>query len=452
MAHLRRWAFAPIASLLAFTGCLQPTIPAQSSSSSQAPPWLPPYTREQLSLLEPLGEPPELRARRAYPDESRFQYAHDRTLDDPAAAMRTTKLVTDLVSESARTYLLSDSEPQTENRIAQYGPPPAGEPDSSRIASRDFEGRIDLRRLELSSKARAALADGRASLERKEAEAAIAEFERAVAAAPGTLEPLLLLAQAHKLVGEPAAAEQALRAALEVDRTFATTHLQLATLLFERGDGQAAKESLAQALAYHPDFKPGLALASRIRQREGLVEPQRVKPYRIFLEVDELGVVRAGTGTTSGARMYAGCRAIMRYELELRAALFDQPEDAPYFLSAAEEMFCVESAIGAYVAERAISREARRELPQDETAEGLTALAHTEGLLGYIMFEILGNQRPEVARKAPGFVHRAMVAYVKRHILGYEPSSEYERNFVEWFGPGDSEKSTALLSSAPVVQ
>jgi tetratricopeptide (TPR) repeat protein len=431
MAHLRRWALASIASLQALTGCFQPTVGAQTASGSEAPPWLPPYTREQLSLLEPLGEAPELRALRAYPHESHFQYAHDRTLADPAEAMRTTKLVTELVAESARTYLLSDTEPQTENRIAQYGPPPAGEPDASRIASKDFQGRVELRKAELSSEAEDALADGRASFERKEATEAIAAFKRSADAAPFALEPLMLLAQAHKLGGQRAAAEQTLRQALELDRTFATTHLHLATLLFEKGDTLAAKESLAQALAYHPDLKPGLALANRIRELEGIAVPERIKPYRIFLEVDDLGVVRAGTGPTSGARMYAGCRAIMRYELELRAALFDEPESAPYFLSAAEEMFCVESAIGAYVAERAISREARRELPQDETAEGLTALAHTEGLLGYIMFEILGNQRPEVARKAPGFVHRAMVAYVKRHILGYEPSPEYERNYVE---------------------
>jgi hypothetical protein len=194
--------------------------------------------------------------------------------------------------------------------------------------------------------------------------------------------------------------------------------------LFASGDAAAAKESVAQALAYHPTLEEALLLAAELREHEGVRAPTRAEPYRIFLEVDDAGVVRVGSAPTSGARMYAGCRALMRYELELRAALFDEPESTPYFLSAAEEMFCTESAIGAYVAEQAVAREHGATPPEDDQTGALMGLAHTEGLLGFIMFEVLGRHRPDVARTAPRFVHRAMVAYAKRHVLGFEPSLE----------------------------
>jgi hypothetical protein len=38
--------------------------------------------------------------------------------------------------------------------------------------------------------------------------------------------------------------------------------------------------------------------------------------------------------------------------------------------------------------------------------------------MGYAMFEILGQHRPERARTAPADVHRAVVSYVEKHVLG----------------------------------
>ena len=35
------------------------------------------------------------------------------------------------------------------------------------------------------------------------------------------------------------------------------------------------------------------------------------------------------------------------------------------------------------------------------------------------MFEILGRRRPERARAAPPEVHRDIVGYVERHVLGH---------------------------------
>lgn len=391
-----------------------------------SPPWLPAYTGEQLALLAPLGEAPDTKAVRAYPDGTRFHYAHDRVLEDPTAAMRATKLVTDLVAESTRLYLLSDITPNVENRIAQYGPPPAAIPDASYVAQRDYAGRLTLTRIALSDDAKDALEDGNAAFEKEAFDEAERQFQKAVELAPDAAEPRLRLGETLLRARKFEAADLALVEALRVDPTLATTHLALATARLAKGDVAGAKESLAQALAYHPDLKMALVLSEQIRQSEGAPPVERIDPYRIFLEVDTMGVVRVGSESTSGARMYAGCRALMRYELELRAALFDEPEGAPYFLSAAEELFCIESAIGAYLADRAMAAESRSEPPEDDQTAGLTSLAHTEGLLGFIMFEIFGKHRPDIARTAPSYAHRAMVHYAKRHILGFEPNEEDE--------------------------
>ncbi len=415
-----------VATLLVFTTACIESIAAPEVPLTGAPPWLPPYTGEQLALLAPLGEAPDTKAVRAYPDGARFHYAADRVLDDPTAAMRSTKLVTDLVAESTRLYLLSDISPDVENRIAQYGPPPAPIPDASDVATRDYAGRLILTRVVLSTEADDALKDGMAAFEKESFADAERLFNEAITLAPEAMEPRLRLGETLLRARKFDAAEKVLVEALRVDPSLATAQLALATARLAKGDVASAKENIAQALAYHPDLKMALVLAEQIRQSEGAPPVQRVDPYRIFLEVDTMGVVRVGSEATSGARMYAGCRALMRYELELRAALFDEPEGAPYFLSAAEELFCVESAIGAYLADRAMAAEARTQPPEDDQTATITAIAHTEGLLGFIMFEIFGRHRPDIARTAPGFVHRAMVHYAKRHILGFEPNEEDE--------------------------
>jgi hypothetical protein len=92
-------------------------------------------------------------------------------------------------------------------------------------------------------------------------------------------------------------------------------------------------------------------------------------------------------------------------------------------------MLCIESAIGAYVAERVAAKDEGRVPPEDNQALGMLGIARTEGLLGYVMFEILGQHRPERARTAPPGVHRATFAYVSKHILGDEPDPERELYF-----------------------
>lgn len=412
---------------LALAGCSAATqTPAPAvGQPGVLPPWLPPYNQEQLALLEPANEPVLVPAQPTYPDLSVFRYAKNQRLDDPRDAMRTTKIVADIVSESPRMYTVAEIQPRVANTIAQYGPPGAAKPDAWKVAKRDSAGRLVLVTPKVDGDAKDALEDGARALAKGDKAGALEHFREAVKLAPGVPAPRVELARALALDNKLKEAEEEFREVLHIDPTLAAGHAGLATVLLAGGDRFSARISVAHALAYHPHEKEAVELAARLAPD---AKP-RPTPFPIFLEVDKTGVVRVGTGPTVGARMYAGCRAIMRYEPELRSALFDLREDDPYFLSASEEMFCIDSAIGAFVAERAVAREQGAEAPEDEQTAALMGLAHTEGLLGFVMYEILGRHRPEHARLAPGPVHKAMMEYVQRHILDYDPGPSFE-NFV----------------------
>src|SRR5262249_25853268 len=140
-----------------------------------------------------------------------------------------------------------------------------------------------------------------------------------------------------------------------------------------------------------------------------------VKPFDIFIDVDNVGAIHVGSSGGTPAGMYASCRAVLRYEPDIRSALFKQSPETPYYLSMVEEIVCLESAIGAYVADHL--DESGNEKVDDPALEALLEMAKTEGLSGYAMYEILGAHRPERARTAPPDVHRTMIDYVERHVL-----------------------------------
>jgi hypothetical protein len=99
----------------------------------------------------------------------------------------------------------------------------------------------------------------------------------------------------------------------------------------------------------------------------------------------------------------------MRYEPSLRAQIFQQPRQTPYLLSVAEEVVCLEAALGAY-----LSGKGER---TDPDLDRLQRIAREDGLSGYVMFEILGQHRPERARAAPADVHRDTIAYLDHWVL-----------------------------------
>lgn len=407
---------------LALSACAGVQSEAESAGArAVAPTWLPPYSAAQLALLEPGGDPVLVRAERTFPDTTTFRYADDRVLDDPRDAMRITRMVAEIVERSPRYYAITDARRDIANNVAQYGPPGADEPNPWLVAHKDAEGRVALAMAPITAEAKSAYERGVAAMKDGHVTDATQAFRVAVEKSPRV--PALRLALARSLhKSAPDEAEQTYRDLLSMDPTLSTAHVGLGQLLLARGEPLAARTSLAHALAYHPRSREALAMAEQVAK----TSPDRVAPFAIFLDVDPAGAVRIGAPPTSAARMYAGCRAVMRYEPELRELLFGVPESEPYFLSATEEMLCIESAIGAYVAERVASKDEGRQVAEDEQAHRMMDIAHGEGLLGYVMFEILGQYRPEHARTAPPGVHRATFAYVAKHVLGDEPDPERE--------------------------
>ncbi len=348
-----------------------------------------------------------MRAERTYPDLSRFTYLRPRKLEDPTEAMRFLRVVLGVLEESPRVYRMGQVEPGLANEIAQYGPPPPLEPDGFVVARRGREGALELVRAKGADRAASALDRAAARVRAGQRGEAIATLRREVAArieVPAVhveLGELLLAA-------DPKAAEAAFVEALALDATLASAHLGLAAALFARGDQDGGQLALAQALALPPPSARAMRLAALTIVRDG---PPRPKPFAIFLDVDRGGAVRAASDGSLPARSYAGCRAIARYEPEVRELLQGEPE--PYHLGLVEEVVCLEAALGAYL----VHREGGGG-PAQAPLDVLLAIAKEEGLTGYAMFEVLGQHRPERARVAPPSVHDATVAYVLRHVLG----------------------------------
>jgi tetratricopeptide (TPR) repeat protein len=418
---------------VATTACHVPASTPEEPAPADAarpPTWLPPYTAAQRALLEPGSDPVPVPARRTYPATGAFRHAKDRVLSDPRDAMRITRMVAEIVEQSPRIYAIANAGPDVANTVAQYGPPGGDAPDGWALAYKDPTGDILLAPAPVSGDAKREHESGLAAQKEGRDADALAHFRRAAEKSP--LVPELRLAVARSLgKTAPAEAERAYRSALALDPTFSTAHEGLAALLAARGDRRGAIASLARALALHPRSKSALALARSL----GAPEQPRVEPFAIFLDVDVMGAIRIASAPTTAARMYAGCRAVMRYEPELRGLIFDVPASEPYFLSATEEILCIESGIGAYVAERATAYEQGRSPTEDAQARGLLEIAHRQGLLGYVMFEVLGKHRPEHARTAPPTVFRATVAYVERYVLGVADESESDTKVALAPGP-----------------
>jgi tetratricopeptide (TPR) repeat protein len=393
--------------------------------ADERPSWLPEYSPAQQALLAPSRDPVAVPARPTYPVLDEFLHGAPRRLEDPRDALEVTRLVAELIERSPRSYALSDATPELANLVAQYGPSPTAEQDLWAQARRDAFGNVHLVRLAPPPAALEALAEGaRTEALGDDVAAKRAYLRAAELAGREAAAPKLALARLTARSSSERA-EALYEEVLALDPTLARAHEGIAELRLARGEKRAALESLARALAYHPPSPSSARLAERVAGED--LDPARPEPYEIFLEVDPMGEIRVGSLPTPGARMYAGCRAVMRYERELRRTLFERPENAPYVLSAAEEMLCIESAIGAYIAERVSSRQRGEPSPSDEQTHALLELAHTEGLLGYVMFEILGRHRPEHARTAPMAVHLATMAYVLEHVLGAELDRERDR-------------------------
>lgn len=395
---------------------------AHGNSPGAVPDWLPPYSPAQEKLLQPGSEPVPVPAARVYPNLERFGYATDRQLIDPREAVHVTQIVAEVVEKSPRQYALLEASPELANLVAQYGPPGGAAPDGWKIAAVDSHGEAHLVPSVISDEAKNDYDDGMEKEKAGDVTAAIPLLRHAIEKSPDVPELRVALGRALE-PKSPREAETAYHAAIDVDPTLSTPHEGLASLLYKRGDLTGARNELAQALAYHPTSRTGIALAAQLR-KDVDKKNQRAVPYAVFIEVDSMGAIHVAAPPSAAARMYGGCRAVFRYEPELRASLFEIPREEPYFLSAAEEMLCFESAIGAFIVERASAADEKRRPTDDPQTEAILRLAHTDGLLGFVMFEVLGQRRPERARTAPAAVHQATALYVEKHVLGYDPESD----------------------------
>ncbi len=383
-----------------------------------APAWLPAYTAAQQALLAPVDHAIQAPAGPVFPDLERFGYANNRRLDDVRDAVKFTRLVATVLEESPRFYVLGEAKPELANTIAQYGPEPPAEADPWYVTRRDGLGIGGLVAPPGVAAGRADYDQGEAARKKGELAAAAAAYRVAAAKAPGV--PAFHLALGDVLVAtkDDAGAKAAYVAAIAADPSLATGHAALAELLSRTGDPGGARRAVAEAIALHPASTRALAVADLLTSGSASSGGGRIRPWAVFVDVDRTGAIHADGPGGEPAAIYASCRAVMRYEPDLRASIFGHPPTTPYFLSVAEEVICFEAALGAYAIQRADGDERREPVPADDRVEALLRLAREEGLSGFVMVEILGRRRPERARLAPPDVHRAMVAYVERYVLG----------------------------------
>ena len=398
---------------------------SHARSPAAAPPWVPALTPEQRALLAPVKRAVQVPATRVFPDLARFGYTPGRPLRSPDDALKFAKMVTQVLHDSPRLYTLGNASADAANLIAQYGPE-AKEPDGFAIAKRRDGGLVELVPVPDPGAVRETLSRSDDLLRKSDTAGALAALRDGMMKSGGVLALRVALASAQRRAGKVNEAETTLRDAVAVDPTFAPAQLGLAEMAERRGDLATARAALVEALAYHPGSPRALDLAKRIgRSQEsgGWIDAGgpaqrasgRVAPLTVFLDVDDVGAIHVASAKSDAAQIYGGCRAIMRYEPDVRAALFKQPRETPYYLSMGEEVVCLEAAIGAYLAAKSTGQPASLEM------EALADLARQEGLSGYVMFEILGQHRPERARTAPVEIHRDVVGYIERHVLATTP-------------------------------
>ena len=313
------------------------------------PAWLPPYTAAQQALLAPVKEPIQVPARRVFPDLERFGYASNRRVADPMETVKFTKMVATVLQDSPRFYFLDKTGPENANLIAQYGPAGAPEPDGWHVVVRDESGIGRMVRAPLAPESQRAFEKGVAAQTANDLGGAAAQFTAAIGKSPQVPALHVALGDVLAVQGDTARARTAYQAAVRIDTTYSAAHRGLAETALKGGDVAAAKREAALALAWHPPSKRALAVADAVSFGAATAGNGRVQPMKIFIDVDAIGAIHVLSDGTNPGQMYASCRAVMRWEPEVRSAIFEQPPETPYYLSVIEEVVCLESAIGAYI-------------------------------------------------------------------------------------------------------
>lgn len=381
-----------------------PAVPQQAP----IPAWvqLSPYDSAQLALLNtPVDAPIHVRAPRTYPDLSRFTFTGEtpiRTADPGMWA----DLVAEVVEESPYLYVFRDGPESLANVTALFGPGAEPEPDPWKRAVTRADGSPELAPAMPEDASREHL-DKAAGLGPREA---LEPLKKAAELSPQCPGVLAMVGDAALGCGDLVAAEDAANKALALDPLYPQGHRILAEVLLRRSDRARARASIARALALYPASKRGWQVAEAIAGRE---ISRAVTVPQPFIEVSPAGAVVVVSCNRPMCERYAACKAAMRYEPQFRKAVLGQKTEAPYHLSATEELVCLQAGIGAHL--RARSQPGPPE--PDPTAELLWRLAKEKGLTAYAMFEIVGRHRPEWLRLAPKALHDAIADYVLDKVL-----------------------------------
>jgi tetratricopeptide (TPR) repeat protein len=350
------------------------------------------------------------------PDLTRFTFTGEGPLNVPADALGYSSLVLQALEQSPLLYVFRTGPESLANVRVLYGPEPAPEPDPWTRAVPAAGGQLTLAPALPPAEARKAM-DRAKDAKPAEALEALKEAAASAGPCPGVHA---MLADAALAADDLATAEQAAQKAIEIDAMFAPAHRALAEVRHRRADRAGAKQAAARALALYPAsqraWKVAAAVVGREIQRDvGVPAP--------FIDVHASGAVVVVSCERPLCERYAACKAAMRFEPGLRAAVLAEQATQPYHLSVTEEVVCLEAGLGAYVeVKRAAQGPPPRPAPSDPSAEMLLRLAKDRGLASFALFEILGKRRPEWLRVAPKAVHEPLVRYVETNVLG-EPAA-----------------------------
>ncbi len=396
--------------LAAIGGCsrtggspIRPASPDPQLALAHQPDWLTPYRAEQEALLtgqpkSPVTSP----ARPVYPLLDHFTYVRAEPFSEVRARLAA-RMVLEHIEASPLLYVAGRTKPELANLVAQYGPVAPVDPDPwVRVVRKGAYYRLEWAAPNAS--ARKAVAEANRAVTAGDLPQAVAAMRRATRRSPQvpglwtTLAPLLVA------VGDDGGAEAALREALGIDDRYFEAYLGLASLYARRGAAAPCVEAAARALALYP-------VSPRAWGAAELLAPVRPRPEppRVFVEVGHSGAIHVGAPGGKPEKTYALCRAGIRFEPELRTRLLQVPATRPYRLSAGEELLCLEAMLGTYLSTRA------ERVPN---LEALLDIARQGALSGYVLFEIVGQHRPEWLRLAPDRQLESVVTYVKRTVMG----------------------------------
>jgi tetratricopeptide (TPR) repeat protein len=349
-------------------------------------------------------EPVTDRARPVYPRLDHFAYVSHVPFSE-VRARQAARLVEDTTRASGRLYLLVPIDPRRANTIAQYGPLPPAEPDPWTCVEPDGTGHR-LRRARPDRRARSEISASNRALAAGNLDEATRRLRRACRLNPDVPALWVALARLQLSQGRDRAATAALQRALRIDDRYFAAHLASAELLAWRGRQGAARRALARALALYPASQQAWDLAARL----GPVS-KRARAPRIFLDAGTSGAIVVGSSGGDASVTYALCRAAVRYEPRLREQVLLVPSDAPYRLSAGEELFCVEAMLGTYLSRR---------VDQDASLQELLRLARRGMLADWVQFDVIGQHRPEWLRLSPPRQLDSVTHYVEHAVLGRE--------------------------------